>query len=260
MKHRISRFLRTYDNAFIIFFVSVFIISFAFIENGGNFTIGRLPPKVLLTLPGDFPSYAWRFLCSFFLLGVFPLTACLLIGKKPYELGLVGPKPLFYKKWIFIPLGAGIVIFSLINAYSPGLFAFYPYADSLVGAVGSRGALPFLLHAAGYTLFFYLPWEITFRGALILPFVYILTERRKTPERWETVPILLTVALLQTIPSSLLHFGHPYMETLGAVAFGALMAVVVLRTRSILWPVVIHAGAGVTMDLFIILRKLEVMP
>lgn len=260
MKHRLSRFLRSYDNAFIVFFLSIFIITFAFIENGGNFSIGKLPPQFLFVFPGDFPSYIWRFLCSFFLLGVFPLITCLLLGKRFFELGLVKPRPLFLRRWLYIMLGAGIFLFSFMNAYSPGLFTFYPYADSLITAVETRGAFPFLLHTLGYTLFFYLPWEITFRGALTLPFIYVLVKERKSNERWETVPLLVTIALLQTIPSSLLHFGHPYMETLGAAAFGVLMAVVVLRTRSILWPVVIHAGAGVTMDLFIILRKLEVLP
>jgi membrane protease YdiL (CAAX protease family) len=56
--------------------------------------------------------------------------------------------------------------------------------------------------------------------------------------------VLLGIAMLQTIPTVLIHFPHPITETMGTVVFGFLSAVIVLRTRSVFPVLLIHALAG----------------
>ena len=59
-------------------------------------------------LPGDLPTYAWRFILSFLVLGALPMAAALALGERPAGLGLTWPKPLS-PRWAF-PLLLGVVI------------------------------------------------------------------------------------------------------------------------------------------------------
>jgi hypothetical protein len=69
-------------------------------------------------------------------------------------------------------------------------------------------------------------------------------------------PVLLGIAMLQTIPTVLIHFPHPITETMGTVVFGFLSAVIVLRTRSVFPVLLIHALAGIVLDAAIYIRFL----
>ena len=68
-------------------------------------------------------------------------------------------------------------------------------------------------------------------------------------------PSLLAVACLQALPSTLLHFGHPWSETLAALPFGLAAGWLALATGSILPGLTLHAAAGLFLDLFILLRR-----
>jgi hypothetical protein len=258
---RTGRFIPKYRGPLLIFFSAIAVLSYGYLSHPPSIPNITLPPAFLQVLEGDYPLYAWRFLCSFVFMGILPVLIMVILKVRPHEAGIVAPRPLFYRRIFYLPLGIGLIIFALMNAYSPNLYNFYPYAQSLVDSTAARGGWPFLLHAAAYGLLFYLPWELTFRGLLLLPFAYSAARRPHISlKKWEFHPLILPLALFQIIPSALLHFGHPYLESLGALAFGLLMALVVLRTRSVVWPVIFHSAAGILMDLFIILRKLEVMP
>lgn len=216
--------------------------------------VRRLPGLGLL--PGDLPGYGLRFLMSFLALGVFPLAVALAIGERPAGLGLVRPRRLL-PRWLFPLLAALVAAGSLIGAYNGPIYAYYPYSHTLTGT-RPGGVAGFALHAVLYLLLYYLPWELLFRGILVFPLARLAVGGEPGPG---ALPLpALVVASLQALPSTLLHFGHPWSETLIALPFGLLLGWLALRTRS-LWPgLALHAEAGLLLDAFILLRRAGVLP
>lgn len=221
---------------------------------------------LLGALPGDLPAYAMRFLLAFLALGLGPLAAVLAAGESPRTLGLARPGG-GMRPWMFLPLLAVALLAGLVAAYSPGTFAYYPYSRTLMRRVLAGGWGLFLPHAASYLLLYYLPWELLFRGILILPLVRPwmggLEEVSSPGRRLACLlqsPALLAVASLQAVPSALLHFGHPVSESLWAALFGLLFGAVTLQTGSILPGLAFHAATGIGLDLFILLRHAGVLP
>ena len=60
--------------------------------------------------------------------------------------------------------------------------------------------------------------------------------------------------LIQTIPSAIVHIGKPVGESFGAILAGLVFGYLAVRTRSILYPLILHAVVGIGMDLFITIR------
>jgi membrane protease YdiL (CAAX protease family) len=243
-------------------------------------------------LPGDLPAYAWRFLLSFVALGLLPLAAALVLGESPRSLGLARPGPL-RPRWLFPLLLAVVVLGSLAGAYNGPIFAYYPYSRTLTQS-RPGGVAGFLLHALFYLALYYLPWELFFRGILVFPLVRLVrpvrlvdggapSDVRRTPRGeagreadrkppreagpnpraaaggWPPAA-LLAVACLQALPSTLLHFGHPWSETLVALPFGLVLGWLALATGSLLPGLALHASAGIFLDLFILLRRAGRLP
>jgi membrane protease YdiL (CAAX protease family) len=216
--------------------------------------IRRLP--WIGSLPGDLPAYALRFICSFLLLGLLPFLLALALGERPAGLGLRLPRPL-RPRWLY-PLLSGIVLLGVfLGAYNAEVSVFYPFSRTLTLAWRGGG---FAVHALLYMVLYYLPWELLFRGILLFPFVRLVDSR--FPERtWSGASgIPLAIVVLQAIPATLLHFGHPLSETMVALPFGILVGWLALHTGSILPGLALHVLAGVGQDLFNILRATGVLP
>jgi membrane protease YdiL (CAAX protease family) len=60
--------------------------------------------------------------------------------------------------------------------------------------------------------------------------------------------------LIQMIPFLILHNGKPAAETFGAIAAGLALGILALRTRSVLYCIVTHAGVMFSIDLISTLR------
>jgi membrane protease YdiL (CAAX protease family) len=60
--------------------------------------------------------------------------------------------------------------------------------------------------------------------------------------------------LFQMIPFVILHNGKPAIETFGAIIAGLALGILALRTRSILYCIITHAGVMFFIDLVSILR------
>jgi membrane protease YdiL (CAAX protease family) len=223
-------------------------------------------------LPGDLPTYAWRFILSFLVLGALPMAAAAALGERPAGLGLTWPKPLS-PRWAF-PLLLGVVILgALVGAYNSPIFAYYPYTRTLTES-RPGGAAGFLLHAVFYIVLYYLPWEVLFRGILVFPLLRLVGGEVKPAIRGAGLKpraaaaghggapraALLAVACLQALPSTLLHFGHPWSETLAALPFGLALGWLALATGSLLPGLALHAAAGLFLDLFILLRRAGGLP
>ncbi len=214
---------------------------------------------IIGTLPGDLPGYWIRFILSFFLLGIIPAMVALLFREQPADLGLLLKVPLFKKSWfwLLVPIAASI---GALGALSPGLAAYYPYSRDLILKVRGTGLAPFFLHFAAYALLYYLPWEFFFRGFLLLPWA-LEAERSLIPHP-EAADVggigTSTVAALvffQTIPSTMLHFGHPLSELLGAIPAGIAFGLLAWKTKSIIPGFILHAALGFGTDLFIVLSQ-----
>lgn len=223
---------------------AVSLVLYAYLNPPGPYESlpGILP--FFRSLNGDMPEYAFRFATSSFFLGLIPLTTAFLLGYSPAEIGLRAPVHRFFRTPMFPMLTVFCILIGFTSSFDPSLFSFYPYSRTLALRVtaGAWGAIP--VHAAAYGILYYIPWEIFFRGILILPFIQDMGEERGLP----------AVALLQCFPSSLIHFGHPITETLGAVLFGIFAAWLVVRTRSI-WPsFILHFALGISLDAAIIIR------
>jgi hypothetical protein len=209
------------------------------------------------SLPGDLPGYWTRFILSFLLLGLVPAAMALGFREKPADLGLSIKTPLLRKAWfwLLIPVAAAI---GAMGAASPDLGSFYPYSRDLIGAVRDKGMGPFFGHFAAYFFLYYVPWEFFFRGFLLFPFALAaerLAARAPGSEADGSGAAILAAAVLsQTIPSTLLHFGHPLTELASAVLAGLVFGALAWKTRSIFPGLVLHASIGLGTDLFIVLK------
>ncbi len=59
---------------------------------------------------------------------------------------------------------------------------------------------------------------------------------------------------IQTIPFVILHNGKPAVETLSAIAGGIILGIIAIKTRTILYGVILHFGLIFFTDLFSVIR------
>lgn len=173
----------------------------------------------------------YTYFTAFLLLGMLSISVIKLVFKESllsYGLG-VGD----WKFWIpaVLVVGTVMVALSYPSSRDPQFIAEYP----LYKGSGDSSIL-FAQHAFAY-LFFYIGWEIFFRGFM----QFGLTPRFGT---WGA--ILVQVAL-----SCIIHIGKPdaeiYSSILGALVWG----IMVVRARSI-WPAIAtHWLLGISLDFFI---------
>lgn len=215
---------------------------------------------VIGILTGDLPSYVLRFALTFVLFGLVPLALTYLPGLRRTDSGLVRAGG-FLKTPLFVIMLVAAIVVGVLSAYSKGLATYYPYSHTLLLLAARQNGLFFVLHLVLYFVLYYIPWEIFFRGLLVLPFVRMI-EEHFAAEGGRTPPygMLLAVASFQILPSSLIHFGHPFSEMASAVLFGVLAGWLVLKTRSILPGLFLHAAVGLSLDTAILLRVLGLLP
>jgi hypothetical protein len=236
-----------------------------------SFTPPLLSPEAAARLPfvggmpGDLPGYWARFALSFLLLGVAPAALAFVFREKPAELGIRFDVPLLRRPlfWLLVPVA---ILIGALGTITPDLGAFYPYSRDLIGRVRDSGLGPFVGHFAAYFFLYYVPWEFFFRGFLLFPFALaaesaFVPAKANGPAHDESPPVsdryatvVAAAVLFQTIPSTLLHFGHPLSELASAVVAGIVFGLLAWKTRSILPGLVLHASIGLGTDLFIVLK------
>lgn len=95
----------------------------------------------------------------------------------------------------------------------------------------------FLAHAFSY-LFFYVGWEIYFRG-------FMQFGLRSSLGDWNAI-------LVQVLASCLVHIGKPVDEIYSSILGGLVWGILAFRTRSILYGIITHWVLGVSLDFFIV--------
>jgi len=190
-----------------------------------------------------FPSEAnlsavyYMFTSAFFLFGILPLGIILFLFRENptnYGIRLGDWKFGIYSLLILFPLIAGIMLYPASRMLE--MRNFYPFDK---GAEASTYA--FLRLEIPRGLLYYTAWEFFFRG-------FMLFGLRDTMGGWLAICI-------QTLPSTLWHIGMPTGELFASVFGGILFGILSLRTRSILWPILLHFFIGVGLDFFIVMTS-----
>ncbi len=114
--------------------------------------------------------------------------------------------------------------------------AFYPVDKSAMESTAR-----FVQYAVGRVFLFYVGWEFFFRGFMLFGI---------RDSVGDAVAIAIT-----TLPSALWHIGYPTGELYASIGAGLLFGWLAVRTRSILWPLLLHAAIGLITDLCITLSS-----
>ncbi len=178
----------------------------------------------------------FMFGAAFILFGALPLIIIVRVfGDSPREYGVQAGDWRFGLRAtaVLLPVIAAALLYPA--SLNPEMRQAFPFAPE----AGNSPSAFFMLQAPRGILF-YTAWEFFFRG-------FILFGMRRYVGDWIAICI-------QTIPQCLWHIGMPSGELLSSIAGGILFGVIALRTRSILWPMLLHFGMGVIMDLFIVLQ------
>lgn len=180
----------------------------------------------------ELTSALYVFIASFVLFGIVPLLVIRFVFKEPVSsYGLQMGDSTFGWKAVAI-LGPLFVLSAYPSSFMPEFLAEYPLYP---GAGATTGA--FISHALSY-LFFYIGWEIYFRG-------FMQFGLRSTFGDWNSI-------LIQVMASCLVHIGKPAAETYSSILGGLVWGILAFRTRSIVYGLVIHWLLGVALDLFIV--------
>ncbi|HUI10159.1 MAG TPA: type II CAAX endopeptidase family protein [Bacteroidota bacterium] len=197
------------------------------------------PDAARRIMPGcdGITAATFMFASAFVLFGLVPFCV-LVIGfrEHPSDYGL---------QWGNWRLGAGLLLALLPLITAAFLYpasgnaevrAFYPFAPEAGSSIAK-----FLLLQIPRGALYYSAWEFFFRG-------FMLFGMRRYVGDWLAVCV-------QTIPQCLWHIGLPTGEILSSIGGGVLFGVIALRTRSIIWPMLLHYAMGIVLDILIIARS-----
>jgi membrane protease YdiL (CAAX protease family) len=178
----------------------------------------------------DWYARLWEFGVMFLLWAALPaLAAWRLLGRTPRADGVrLGDARFGWRACLVAaPLLVPIV---WLSAADPQFQAEYPLTK-----LAGLSAGTFVAWQACRVVY-YAAWEYFFRGFLLFP----LEERFGA----------FAAIAIQTVPSTIIHIGKPEGEMLGALVAGVLFGALAVRTRSVLWPFLLHWWTGALMDGF----------
>lgn len=190
-----------------------------------------------------------------FVLGQYkPIAALVLFGLVP--MGIVrfvfrerladyGLRPGIVKLTVrsFLLTAPPIVLIAVRTGCDPAFFDVYPFNEALRPSNADIGCGVFAIHAVTYAGY-YFGWEFLFRGFL----QHGLSERCGLP----------TAILVQTLASTMLHYGHPGVEVAASIVAGLFWGFLAVRTRSILSGWAQHTLLGVVLDATLIFTRTPV--
>lgn len=173
----------------------------------------------------------YTFFSAFILFGIVPLCIIKFVFKERFaSYGLqVGDWRFGLKA--FAILAPVFILASYTSINKPDFLAEYPLFK---GACSSPSM--FMSHALSY-LFFYIGWEIYFRG-------FMQFGLRQSLGDWQSI-------LVQTALSCIVHIGKPSGEIYSSIIGALVWGILAFRTRSLLFIILIHWLLGVSLDFFI---------
>jgi membrane protease YdiL (CAAX protease family) len=182
----------------------------------------------------DFYSAIYEYLTAFLLMFWVPyFVVKIIFRQKLCDFGFQTGNIRFGIRFVLISIPI-LVWAAYVGSANGGMQSEYPLAKSTIGH-------PILFLAVEcFFLLYYLSWEFIFRG-----FMLFGLEKRFGS---------LAAILIQTIPSAIVHIGKPASESFGAIFAGLVFGYLAIRTRSIYYPLILHAAVGISTDVFVTLR------
>ncbi len=187
----------------------------------------------ILPTTGFVPG-TYRIVFAFVLFGLVPVGIVRFVFReKLADYGLcLGDLPIALRSiLIMTPL---MLLLGYFSGCDKNFLAVYPLNPAI--RPGASGAI-FALHLTTYLLY-YAGWEFLFRGFL-----------QKAMEPQNGAP---TAILVQTLASTMLHYGNPPSEVFGAILGGLFWGFLFFRTRSLLAGFVQHTSLGFTLDYYLV--------
>lgn len=135
-----------------------------------------------------------------------------------------------------------IVVIAIVTGHQPAFLEIYPLNETIRPQHTKVGRTLFLIHSICY-LGYYFGWEFLFRGFLQQG----LAGRCGVP----------TAILVQTLASTMLHYGHPSSEVFGAIIAGLVWGLIAYRTQSIVSGFGQHTLLGIVLDWVLIFGRTE---
>lgn len=220
------------ESFIILFMVPVVLTVWVYFGKQDNFAgffpylEGRWNVDACMTL--------YEYLAAFFLMFCMPFLILKKgFGKSLRDYGLRLGDWSFGLKFVAIA-GPVVLLAAYVGSGQPDMQAEYPLTKSMMGNPG----LFFFIEI--FYILYYLGWEFLFRGVMVFGL--------------ETRFGAVAAVLIQTIPSAIVHIGKPPAESFGAILAGLVFGYLAVRTRSIFYPLILHAMVGIGTDLFVSLR------
>ncbi len=181
------------------------------------------------------PSY--MFASAFLLLGLIPVLIITFgFNERLKDYGLtVGDKKAGMLSLVVL---SPLIVLALIYPASQTaeMKNFYPFDSSAHLSIENFIQLEFWR-----VILFYTAWEFMFRGFMLFGLRKYVGD---------------SMALcIQVIPSCLWHIGMPTGEIITSIPGGLLFGILALRTRSIIYPFILHCIIGISLDLLIIITN-----
>jgi len=194
--------------------------------------------RTLLKKYGDYQAFLRYFALFFALFFAVPVLTVFVGSAEPgrflascgFTLGRAG------KGLLFMGLSVPVALLSaFIGSRDPVMQAQYPFSKQ-----ACESPARFVRYEVAYIALYYLPWEFLYRGILFFPLIPAVG--------------LVPALAIQTLISTLHHFGHPPSEIFAALAAGFIFGLIAYATDSFLYTVFIHALVGVANDTFLYFR------
>ncbi len=170
---------------------------------------------------------------AFILFGLIPLGIVKFVFRqKLSDYGLcVGDRRKTLRSFlIMVPV---MIAVAVATGFNPNFYDVYPFNPALRPQNAHVSVSIFVVNAVLY-LGYYFGWEFLFRG--------FLQHGLKDSCGWGNA------VLIQTMASTMLHFGHPPGEVFGSVLAGIFWGLLAVRTGSILSGFLQHSLLGIVLD------------
>lgn len=204
------------------------------VYGGKQVHFARIFPHLTAAPGWDFYATLYEYGTAFLLMGLIPMLFVKVVLKKTLRsMGIVSGDWRAGGRILLVGIPIALLT-AFLGSGDAAMQAEYPLAKSVLGA------WPYFVVIEAAYLVYYFGWEFLFRGFMLFGL----------EKRFGALPAIL----IQTILSAIVHIGKPFSESFGAIAGGIIFGVVAWRTRSIFYPLVLHACLGIGTDLFIMLR------
>jgi membrane protease YdiL (CAAX protease family) len=188
--------------------------------------------RTLLKKRGDYRAFLLYFAAFFTLFLAVPVLIILFAAPDPraflasigFTAGRAGRGLLLMA--VSVPVALLAAVF---GSRDPAMQRQYPFSKE-----ACAGPKKFILYETSYLFLYYLPWEFLFRGILFFPLAAAVG--------------LIPALAVQTIISTVYHFGHPDTEILAALGAGLIFGLIAYATGSFLYTIAIHAAVGIGTD------------